>query len=208
MSEWTFVGKPALIVLHMQHSICDLEGSMAFLGHAQAVHESSVIPNQQKLLKAFRAKNLPVIYVTSVHDMSKQKDAPVLGKFWSMAFSGVHLPGSKDVEVIRELTPEPGEPIFANFVFSMFGNNNLDKTLKEMGVKTLVVAGVSTSMTVIASSWNAAELNYNLVIPSDACASGDRVLHEASLKIIDVISIVTPTEDVLAHLDVVEQAQK
>jgi len=203
MGEWSFVDKPALILLHMQHSLCDPQGSLAFLGHAKAARESSMIPNQQKLLKAFRAKNLPVIYIVTTHDMSRQKNAPVLGMFWSMAFSGINLPGSKDVEIISEVAPRAGEPVIGNFVFSMFGNNNMDKMLKELGVKTLVISGLATYMAVMATSWNAAELDYNIVLPSDACIGADAAIHEAALKIIDPIAIVTPTDDVVAHLDAV-----
>jgi nicotinamidase-related amidase len=203
MSEWKLVGKPALILIHMQQSLCDPQGSLAFLGHAQAVHESGIIPNQQRLLKAFRARKLPVIYIVTTHDMSRKETAPVLGKFWEMAFSGINLPDSEDVEVIRELTPEQGEPVIGNFVFSIFGSNNLDRTLKELGVKTLVIAGVSTAMAVIASCWNAAELNYNLVVSSDGCTGADYAIQNAALKIIDPIAIVTPTDDVVTHLDAI-----
>ena len=201
MSEWTLAGKPALILVHMQHSICDPQGSLAFLGHARATQESSIIPNQQMLLKAFRAKGLPVIYIVTTHDMGRQNIAPVMGMFWSVAFQGANLPGSKDLEIIHELAPEPGEPVIGNFVFSMFASNHVDELLKQLGVKTLVIAGVATYMAVIASSWNAAELNYNLVVPSDACTGADPALHEAALKIINPIGIVTPTDDVLAHLE-------
>ena len=205
MNDWKFVGKPALIVLHMQHSLCDPQGSLAFLGHGRAARETGILPNQQKLLAAFRAKHLPVIYIVTTHDMSRKEDAPVLGMFWSMAFAGVNLLGSKDVEVIPEVAPRPGEPVIGNFVFSIFGNNHLDRMLKELGVKTLVIAGVSTYMAVIASSWSAAELSYNLVVPSDASAGADRSLHEAALKIIDPIAIVTPTAAVLGCLEALGQ---
>ena len=205
MSEWTLAGKPALILVHMQHSICDPQGSLAFLGHGRATRESGIIPNQQKLLKAFRAKGLPVLHIVTTHDMSRQNIAPQMGMFWSIAFNGVNLPGSKDLEIIPELAPDPGEPVIGNFVFSMFASNHVDQMLKELGVKTLVIAGVATYMAVISSSWNAAELNYNLVVPSDACAGADRALHEAALKMIDPIGIVTPTDDVVTHLETVGQ---
>ena len=40
MSEWKMVGKPALILIHMQHGICHEAGTVAFLGHAKATKES------------------------------------------------------------------------------------------------------------------------------------------------------------------------
>jgi len=41
MSAWTMVEKPAFILLHMQHRIRDPQGSLAFMGHAKAAHESA-----------------------------------------------------------------------------------------------------------------------------------------------------------------------
>lgn len=207
MSDWEIVGKPALIILHMQHAICDLNGAIAHVGHAKAAHESGIIPNQQKLLKAFREKKLPVFYVNATTDPSKINVAPKLGRFWSTVFGGINMPGSKDVEVIREVAPSAGEPVIGNFPFSMFANNNLDQKLKEIGVTTLVIAGVATDMAVIASCWDAADMYYNLVVPSDASTGANQPSQDAAMKMIGAIAMVTPTDDVIAHLDSVTQQQ-
>ena len=51
MEDWIMQGTPALVLIHMQHAITDLEGRVAFL-HAKATWESGIIPKQQALLKA------------------------------------------------------------------------------------------------------------------------------------------------------------
>jgi nicotinamidase-related amidase len=200
MSEWNIVGKPALIVLHMQHAICDPEGRIAHVGHARAAHESGIIPRQQALLKAFREKKLPVIFVNAITDPVKAKTAPVLGKFWSTVTGGVNMPNTKDVEVIKELPPQPGEPVIGNFPFSMFANNNLDQMLKDQGVQTLVLTGVATDMVVLASCWQASDLYYNLVVPSDASAGANQATCDAAMKMISLIAMVTPAADVVEHI--------
>jgi len=200
VSDWKIVGKPALILLHMQHAICDLSGRVAHVGHAKAAHESGIFPHQQALLKAFREKKLPVIYVNAITDPSKVEGAPVLGRFWGTVKGGVNLPGTKDIEVISEVAPQPGELVIGNFPFSMFANNNLDQKLKELGVQTLVLTGVATDMVVIASCWQASDLYYNLVVPSDASAGANKASCDAAMNMIGNIAMVTPTDDVIAHL--------
>ena len=200
MSDWKIIGQPVLILLHMQHAICDPEGRIAHVGHAKAAHESGIIPKQQALLKAFREKNLPVIYINAVTDPTKLKDAPVLGKFWGTVTGGINMPGSKDIEVISELKPIPGETVMGNFPFSMFANNDLDVRLRALGVKTIVLAGVATDMAVIASCWQASDLYYNLVVPSDASTGANYPSQEAAMKMISAIAMVTPTEDVLKKM--------
>jgi len=204
VSEWNIVGKPALIVLHMQHAICDLEGRIAHVGHAKAAHDSGIIPNQQKLLKVFREKKLPVIYVNAITDPVKAKSAPVLGKFWGTVTGGVNLPNTKDVEVIKELPPQPGEPVIGNFPFSMFANNNLEQMLRDLKAQTLVLVGVSTDMVVLASCWQASDLYFNLVVPSDASAGANQASCEAAMKMINAIAMVAPTEEVLQRVHALE----
>jgi len=201
MSDWKIVGKPALILLHMQHAICDLNGAIARVGHAKAVRESGILPRQQALLKAFREKKLPVIYVNAVTDPGKLGTAPVLGKFWSTVTGGINMPGSKDIEVISEVAPLPTEPVIGNFPFSMFANNNLREMLENLGVRTLVIAGVATDMAVLASCWDAADLYYNLVVPSDACTGANQRSQDAAMNMISAIAMVAPTDDVIAHLE-------
>ena len=199
MTEWKLVGKPALILIHMQHAITHPEGTVAFLGHAKATRESGIIPRQQALLNAFREKKLPVIYVNAVTDPKSK--FPVYGRFWGgIQKTGANLPGSKDIEVIPELAPLPGEPVLGNWVFGMFTNNNLEQVLKDQGLETLVLVGVATDMAVLAAVFQASDLLYNLIVPSDASTSANPKFHEAAIEMIDAIALVTTTEDVIAHL--------
>lgn len=200
MSDWRIIGKPALILLHMQHAICDPNGAIARVGHAKAVHESGILSRQRALLKAFRERKLPVIYVNAVTDTGKLNAAPVLGGFWSTVTGGINMPGTRDIEVIPEVAPVAGEPVIGNFPFSMFANNHLQEMLEDLGVGTLVLAGVATDMAVLASCWHAADLYYNLVVPSDASTGANRQSQDAAMKMISAIAMVTPTDDVIAHL--------
>jgi len=69
MSDWKMKGKPALVILHMQQGIVGERGNIP--GLYEEVKGSGIIPRQQALLKAFRDRKLPVIYVTALH-VSKQ----------------------------------------------------------------------------------------------------------------------------------------
>jgi biuret amidohydrolase len=200
MSEWKMAGKPALILIHMQHAIAHEDGAVAFLGHAKATRESGILPRQQALLKAFRAKKLPVIYVNAVTDPNSKY--PVYGRFWQ-AFQkvGANFPGTKDIEVISEVAPLPREPVLGNWPFGIFTGNNLEKILKDLGVETLVLAGVATDMAVMTAVFQASDMFYNLIVPSDASTGANNQAHDMSMnQIIPAMALVTTTEDILAHL--------
>jgi len=204
MSEWELKGKPALVLIHMQHAITDPEGTVAFL-HAQATAESGIIPRQQALLKAFRSKGLPVIYVNSVHPLEADERMSPYGRFYG-AIKGKHLnePGTKDAEVISAVTPLPGEPVIGNFMFGIFSGNtggDLKQILDERGVDTLVVAGVATGMAVMTAVIQASDMFYKVIVPSDASIDANQQIHDAAMNmIIPAMALVTTTDDVIAHL--------
>ena len=83
MEDWVMQGKPALILIHMQHAVTDPEGRVAFL-HAKATWESGIIPKQQALLKAFRERGLPVVYVNSMHPVDAVELMSPYGGFYGV----------------------------------------------------------------------------------------------------------------------------
>ena len=105
----------------------------------------------QKLLKAFRAKGMPVVFVNAY--TPTRRKLPVYGRFWpSLSRNRVNYLGTPDVEVIDELKPQAGEPLFYNWPFGIFQGNELEKYLAEQGVETIVLAGVATGMAVGAAA--------------------------------------------------------
>jgi nicotinamidase-related amidase len=55
VSDWTLVGKTALVVVHMQNAICKSPSPLDFMGHQRATAEDEVIPHIAGLLAAFRS---------------------------------------------------------------------------------------------------------------------------------------------------------
>lgn len=199
MDGWEMKGKAALILIHMQHAIAREDGALAFFGHARAAKEAGIIPRQQALLKRFREKKLPVIYVNAM----PLTTFPAYGKFFEslQSLKNFALPGSKDREVIPELAPQPGEPVLGNWPISIFANSGLEAVLKDRGAETLVLAGLATDIAVFAAAIQATDLGYSVIVPNDASASGKARAHEVVIKdMLPGMALVTTTEDVLAHL--------
>jgi nicotinamidase-related amidase len=200
MSNWEMKGKPALIIIHMQHSIVAEEGTLAFLGFAKATKEAGIVPRQQALLKGFRKKKLPIIYVVATHPTAPT--LPAYGKFWeALASTSANLPGSKDIEVIPELASQPDEPVIGNWPIGCFSNSNLEQLLKSHGTETLVLAGVATDIAMITTTLEAVALGYSVIVPKDACTSVNARAHEVVISdMLPGMGLVTTTEDVLAHI--------
>jgi nicotinamidase-related amidase len=201
VNDWEIRGKPALIILHMQELIAVGRADPSLL---DAMKKAGTIPHQQTLLKAFRDKKLPVIYVNVLVTSNKQNPAgsfPAYGNLFRRMEAREAYPN--DMEVIPELSPQPGEPVLSNWFIGAFSNSGLDQVLKARGVETLVLTGVATHVVVYTTALQAIELMYSVILVSDACTSRPEQAkaHETVLEIMGpTIALVTSTEDVITHL--------
>jgi nicotinamidase-related amidase len=200
MSEWILAGRPALLVVHMQNAIVKSPSPLEALGHGKAAYEEGVVTKIQDLLTAFRARDLPVIYVCT--HTPRDATFPEYGSFWAGAREArVNYMGTWDVEVIEELRPVSGEPVFYNWPFNVFEGTGLQQHLQDEGVDTVVLTGVASGMSVGTAAWALAERFYNLIVPSDTTTDGNSELHEAVMKwMMPAIGLVTSADDVIAHL--------
>ncbi len=200
MSDWSMAGKPALLIVHMQNSLCKVGGSLEGMGHCKALREAGIIPNIQALQQAFRARDLPVVFVVAQHP--KEFHVPSYGPFWPAARDmGVNLEDTEDVQIIEELSPSSDEKVFYNWPFDVFRGNELEKYLRDLGVETVVLTGVATGMAVGHASFSLADRLFSLIVPSDTCADERAVLHKAVLEqMLPPIGLITTAQDVIAHL--------
>ncbi len=200
MREWSLVGRPALLIIHMQNAIIKTPSPLEGMGHGRAAYAEGVVSNIQKLVAAFREKSYPVVY-TVAYTPSEVR-WPAYGGFWEGSRQiDVNRMSTWDVEVIEELAPVSGEPVFYNWPFNVFEGTGLSEYLQQQGVETIVLVGVATGMSVGVAAWAAAERFYNLIVPRDATTDGNREIHKAVVELIlPAIGLVTDTDDVIGHL--------
>jgi nicotinamidase-related amidase len=200
MDEWRLEGKTALLLVHMQNAIVKAPSPLEPLGHIRATWEDGIVPRMEKLLAAFRDKGLPVIYVNA-HTPGDAK-FPVYGRFWpAVEKTKVNMMGTPDVEVIDELAPREGEPLFFNWPFGIFEGNDLEQYLRDQSIETVVLVGVASGMAIGTAAFALADRFYNLIVPEDAATDGNKELHDVIFKaMIPAIGLVTTTDDVIAHL--------
>jgi nicotinamidase-related amidase len=81
------------------------------------------------------------------------------------------LPGTRGAEIHESVAPRANEPVVEKNFPNSFRATNLEQTLKRLGVKNLVVAGMMTHMCVDATVRHAADLGYKITLLGDACAT-------------------------------------
>jgi nicotinamidase-related amidase len=81
------------------------------------------------------------------------------------------LPGTRGAEIHESVAPRANETVVEKNFPNSFRATNLEQTLKRLGVKNLVVAGMMTHMCVDATVRQAADLGYKITLLGDACAT-------------------------------------
>jgi nicotinamidase-related amidase len=88
----------------------------------------------------------------------------------------VAVPGSVPTDVLKELTPVAGEQVLPPLGPDKFINSDLEKTLKDKGVKTVVAMGTQAQTSVLHTGGEAALRGFKVIVPVDAMSSDDLFL--------------------------------
>jgi nicotinamidase-related amidase len=85
----------------------------------------------------------------------------------------VAVPGSVPADVLKELAPAAGEAVLPPLGPDKFIASDLDKTLHDKGIKTVVAMGTQAQTSVLHTGGEAALRGFKVIVPVDAMSSDD-----------------------------------
>jgi nicotinamidase-related amidase len=85
----------------------------------------------------------------------------------------VAVPGSQPGDVLKELAPAAGEQVLPPLGPDKFLNSDLEKTLKDKGIVTVVAMGTQAQTSVLHTGGEAALRGFKVVVPVDAMSADD-----------------------------------
>ena len=89
----------------------------------------------------------------------------------------VAVPNSVPADILPALTPAAGEQVLPPLGPDKFINSDLEKTLKDKGIKTVVAMGTQAQTSVLHTGATAALKGFKVIVPVDGM-SGDNVFPE------------------------------
>ena len=105
-------------------------------------------------------------------------------------------------DLVPELDRQPSDHVVTKRTWGAFTNTDLEKHLKGLGVKQVVLAGVSTSAGVESTARHAFELGFNVSLASDAMTDMNLDAHTNSLtRIFPRLGETGTTWEILELLD-------
>jgi ureidoacrylate peracid hydrolase len=205
------VDHSALIIVDMQNDFLHPDGGFAHIAreHPEANIDlrflRGTIPQVSRLADAFRSAGRPVVYVAHV---VKPDYSDAAFPYWRIGVgpsSGNRtfiVEGTWGAQIVDELKPREGEHLVTKKGFGGFAPRTpLDTILRNLGVSTCVVAGVTTCVCVSTTVRGGVEHNYRMILVSDAVAEVSRQAHDAELQTMDrLFADVRSTDEVIELL--------
>ena len=167
------------------------------------------IQNAVRLGNAGRAAGLPVFFAKGNHRPDNATTALILTDTnnsltpWpngEVVKGKMHvIAGEKSSEVLAELEPKPEDYYIVKYRWSAFFQTYLDLALRARGIDTVIVSGGSTDVGVASTLYSGRDLDYNMIVVSDACGtSHDQRAHDTLMELIfPRMARVRTTDEVL-----------
>jgi ureidoacrylate peracid hydrolase len=177
----------ALVVVDMQNGFVAKNGSYDKLGMNTPLYRA-IIPKIRELIDFCKSYGIPVFYTESVREAS---GIDLLTKIHTLLPKSreerlkipICVRGTWDAQTIDELKPreDEGDHIIIKRRDSAFQDTELRVWLQSSGINVLIFCGVDTSICVETSIRDAFNLGYDIILVSDATASGNEGHYETTL---------------------------
>jgi nicotinamidase-related amidase len=185
------LARSAFIIIDMQREFLEPGGFGAALGNDVTRLQAAVGPCRA-MLAAARAAGILVIHTREGHrpDLS---DAPRLKVDRGDPAMRIGAPGpmgrilvrgEPGHDIIAALYPRADEPVIDKPGKGAFYQTDLDLMLRNRGIETLLVGGVTTEVCVNTTVREANDRGYRCVVLADCCASYFPDFHAAGLAMI------------------------
>jgi nicotinamidase-related amidase len=180
--------KTALLIVDIQNDYFP-GGKMELVGALQAGLQAGA------LLQCFRDNKEPTVHIQ--HESIRPG-------------ATFFLRGTDGIAIHDSVAHFEGEPLLVKHFPNSFRETNLLDLLKGWDIERTVVCGMMTHMCVDATTRAAADLGFQIMLASDACATRDLVysdttvpadhVHKAFLAALKSYGQVMTTEEVITHL--------
>ena len=207
----------ALIIIDMQRDFLEPGGFGAALGNDVSRLQAAVAPCKA-VLDAARSHGMLVIHTREGHrpDLSDapphkvERGDPATRIGAPGPMGRILVRGEPGHDIIPELYPLSNEPVIDKPGKGAFYQTDLELMLKNRGIHTLFVCGVTTEVCVNTTVREANDRGFRCIVLSDCCASYFPQFHEAGLAMIKaqggIFGSVAGSQSLLASLHAREAA--
>jgi len=181
------VDTTALLVIDLQYldahpagwmgRLCREQGKPGLLDERWTMIEAA-LPNVRALQDRCRALGIDVLHIRVAYQTRDGRDG---GR--SLARSSPSTPFlPQDDEFLPLVAPIDDEIVINKTSAGAFNSTNIDRILRNLGVRRLLVTGIVTEGCVELTARDAADRGFDVTLVADACASSSRTAHLNALE--------------------------
>jgi nicotinamidase-related amidase len=188
----------AVVTSEVQNGVVGPRSALPALA-SEAAEE--MLPSLVRLLPAARAAGVQVVHCTAYRRADGRGANTNARLFMGVRKSPVALlPGTPEVEVVPELGPEPEDLVLTRtHGLDPMAGTDLDPVLRNLGITTLVVTGVSVNIAITNLVMDAVNRGYDVVLPRDAVCGIPRDYADAVIDhTLALLAALTTTDDLVA----------
>ena len=181
----------AVVTSEVQRGVVDDSSILPELAAAAA----PVIADIGRLVKGARHAGVSVVHCLA----TRRPDGR--GSNHNARLFGALRGGGLEPTVVAQLGPETEDIQLVRYHgLSPMGNTDLDPVLRNLGVTTVVLAGVSVNIAITNLAFDAVNAGYQVVIPRDAVAGLPADYVDAVFaNTLSLVATVTSTDELLAQ---------
>lgn len=179
----------AIVIVDMLNEFCKPGGAMVLPGY------EALVGPQRRVIAAGRQMGCPIVFAIDSHRANVRQDREWLKR------TPHCVEGSWGAAIIEELEPRADDFHVIKRRYSAFFNTDLDVTLKDLKVDTVVVCGVVTNICVRSTVHDAFFNGYAVIVPEDCvAATGPREQASSLYDIATHFGTVSSADEVVAGL--------
>ena len=191
--------RTAIVTSEVQNGVVGEPSALPALAEAA---RREMLPNLARLLPVARAAGVQVVHCTAYRRADGKGANANARLFAGVRKSPVALePGTTAVQVLAELGPEPEDLVLTRtHGLDPMAGTDLDPVLRNLGVRTLVVTGVSVNVAVTNLVMDAVNHGYDVVLPRDAVAGLPQEYADAVIdNTLALLATIVTTDDLVAR---------
>ena len=187
----------AIVTSEVQNGVVGERSALPALAEEAA---RTMLPSLGRLLPVARAAGVQVVHCTAYRRADGRGANDNARLFRGVQRSPVQLlPGTAAVEIVPELGPEPEDLVLTRtHGLDPMTGTDLDPVLRNLGVRTIVVTGVSVNVAVTNLVMDAVNRGYAAVLPRDAVCGIPPDYAEAVIdNTLALLAAVTTTDELI-----------
>jgi nicotinamidase-related amidase len=208
------LARTAIVIVDMQNDFCHPNGWLAHIGVDVAPARRPIAP-LRRLLPLLRSASVPIIWLNWGNRPDRLNLSPSLLHVYNPSGAGIGLGdalpgsgakvlerGSWSASIVDELVVEPTDIHVAKYRMSGFQDTELDSILRNLGVTTLMFAGVNADQCVLCTLQDANFRGYDCVLLEDCAAttSPDYCMAATIYNVNQCFGFVVRSEAIAAEL--------